>query len=381
MKILMVRANQGYPDPRVEKEIYSLSKEHKVELLGWDRTKSSNQIESRKILINDKNFNYHLVCLSAPQGGGFRKTFIPMLRFWHKILIFLKKNQYKYDVIHFCDFDTAALAFSIVNRKKVKIVYDIFDYYADSHSAPKLINKVIRKRENHIINNSDALILCSEKRREQIRPAVNSNTIILHNSPSKMIKLKNIDIQGDKRHTKKRLVYVGMLSNGRYLKQIARVITNHPEIEWHIGGFGELESYFKKVAENNSNIFFYGKLNYSEALFLENMSDVMTAIYNPFIPNHKFAAPNKFYEALMLGKPLIMMKNTGMDHIVSKYHLGEVISLDKGEFTPSFESALIKLIGNHNYEELKNKEQLLYSKKFSWDLMEKRLLGVYKCLN
>ena len=34
----------------------------------------------------------------------------------------------------------------------------------------------------------------------------------------------------------------------------------------------------------------------------------MTAIYDPNISNHYYAAPNKFYEALMLGKPLIMVK-------------------------------------------------------------------------
>lgn len=85
MRILMVRANQGYPYSRVEKEIYSLSKENDVELLGWDRTCDQKNISNRNVKINDKVFNYHLFCISAPLGGGFKKTLLPMLKFWNRV--------------------------------------------------------------------------------------------------------------------------------------------------------------------------------------------------------------------------------------------------------------------------------------------------------
>lgn len=381
MRILMVRANQGYPDSRVEKEIYSLSKENDVELLGWDRTCDQKNISNRNVKINDKVFNYHLFCISAPQGGGFKKTLLPMLKFWNRVSAYLKKYQDKYDVIHFCDFDTAGMAFSFVNRKKTKIVYDIFDYYADSHNAPKAISSLIKKRENYIINHSNAVILCSEKRKEQITPASNKNTVIIHNAPSQDIKLKKIHIQGNENSLPKaKLVYVGMLSNDRYLKDIGNVIIHHPEVEWHVGGFGVLSSYFEQLAQDYPNIFFYGKLAYSETLYLESKCDIMTAIYDPNVPNHKYAAPNKFYESLMLEKSVIMMKNTGMDQIVDKYSLGRVIDLNNGDFQSLFEKALLKLSQEKERNSKRKQEKCIYEKYFSWNIMEKRLLKAYEAL-
>lgn len=378
----MVRANQGYPDSRVEKEIYSLSKENDVELLGWDRTCNQKNISNRNVKINDKVFNYHLFCISAPQGGGFKKTLLPMLKFWNRVSAYLKKYQDKYDVIHFCDFDTAGMAFSFVNLKKAKIVYDIFDYYADSHNTPKAISSLIKKRENYIINHSNAVILCSEKRKDQIAPASNKNTVIIHNAPSQDIKLKKIHIQGNENSlSKAKLVYVGMLSNDRYLKDIGNVIIHHPEVEWHVGGFGVLSSYFEQLAQDYPNIFFYGKLAYSETLYLESKCDIMTAIYDPNVPNHKYAAPNKFYESLMLEKPVIMMKNTGMDQIVDKYSLGRVIDLNNGDFQSLFGKALLKLSQEKERNSKRKQEKCIYEKYFSWNIMEKRLLGVYRCLD
>lgn len=380
MNVLIVRANQGYPDSRVEKEIFSLSKKHHVELLGWDRTQSRHSIDNRTVTINGKQFVYHLICISAPQGAGFRKIAIPMLRFWISIVRFIKMNADKYDAIHFCDFDTAAFAFRIAKSLKMKIVYDIFDYYADSHQAPKYILNSIRNWENSIIKDSDVVIICSEKRIEQIRPIVPKKLIVIHNTPSDEFVFDSVPFAEGTDINKIKLVYVGMLSDDRYLREMVETISCIPQIEWHVAGFGYLQDYFRVQAEQNDNIFFYGKLNYMQALYLEKACDIMTAIYDPAVPNHKYAAPNKFYEALMLGKPLIMAKNTGMDSYLTEYGIGKVMDLDNNDFDIEFKKALLGIIEMNNLDELSKKEKDLYAEKFSWGEMENRLLGAYACL-
>lgn len=374
MRILFVRANQGMPDSRVEKEIYSLSKEHTVELLGWDRTQNCSNLIEKKVNISGKQVQFYHVAIEAPQGEGFKKILIPMIKFWIQIRKFIVKNATNYDVIHFCDFDTAALAFFKTRRLGIKIVYDIFDYYADSHSAPTIIRNAIKYMENYIIEHSDAVILCSEARVEQIRPAKPKRLAIIHNSPSTEITMESIEIKGEQK--RKRLVYVGMLSEERYLREMAEVIIARKDIEWHIGGFGLLESYFIDLARQSDNIFFYGKLKYSQTLFLESKCDIMSAIYNPNIPNHKYAAPNKFYEALMLGKPVIMAEGTGMDEVVFKNEIGAV--LRNGDFKNEFDIAINKLIYSNTFMEIEEKCKKIYCLDFSWKEMESRLLKLYR---
>lgn len=379
MRILMVRANQGIPDSRVEKEICSLSKKHNVELLGWDRTKNLQQVEYREVIINEKKIICHLICIVAPQGAGYKKIAFVMFRFWIEIVKYIKMHALEYDAVHFCDFDTAAIAFGIAVKRELKVVYDIFDYYADSHMAPSLIRMLIRKCENYIIENSDAVLLCSEERINQIAPAKPKRTVIIHNTPSDVMKKTSISIKTGSIDNRKKIVYVGMLSEDRFLREIAAVIIANRNVEWHVAGFGALEDYFRQLEKEQENIFFYGKLKYSEALYLESKCDIMTAIYDPMVPNHKYAAPNKFYEALMLGKPIIMVKNTGMDKVVEKYGLGEVMAFERGTFEDEFYHALINLIsGESKWSSKKNSAQKIYKEKYSWEIMEDRLLSLYR---
>ena len=95
-------------------------------------------------------------------------------------------------------------------------------------------------------------------------------------------------------------------------------------VEFHIGGYGVLADDIYKISQRDDKVFFYGKLQYADVLALERQCDIMLALYDPAIPNHAYAAPNKFYEALALGKPIIMFANTGMDIVVRENQIGAV---------------------------------------------------------
>lgn len=378
MRILFVRANQGYPDSRVEKELYSLAKVHHVELLGWDRTKYSPVIEDKTIIIGKKSFLYHWISIPAPQGQGFKKVAIPMMRFWLQVNAYLKKNYKNFDAVHFCDFDTAALSFEVAHKLGLRVVYDIFDYYADSHCAPGFLKNIIRKKENFIIEHSDVVILCNEKRLEQIYPAKPKKYAIIRNTPTPETGIIKISLKGERNMKRRRLVYVGMLSNDRYLREMAKVIAKRKDIEWHVAGFGYLETFFKELEKKYDNIYFYGKISYAEALGLESQCDIMTAFYDPNVPNHKYADPNKFYEALMLGKPIIVMEGTGINEFIKHYNIGEVIDIHKNNFSFQFNEKIDSLLELDNYKEIGARMQKIYHDQFSWSFMEKRLLEVYQ---
>lgn len=375
-KVLFLRTNYGKPDSRCEKEIYSLGRKYTVELFGLNREKTFDGIRCSQIKINEKSFTFRHVGIHTPTGEGFKKIFFPLLRFWAKEWNFLRRNQRKYNYIHACDFD-AALPLLFLPHK-ARIVYDIFDYYADSHKGPKVALSLIRKLENRMIGKSDAVILCSESRKEQIYPATSKKLTIIHNTPSNVILPSIPKYCTDLKPCICKIVYVGMLSQDRFLTEMAEVIANRRDTELHIGGFGCLSEYFSEASKNHSNIFYYGKMPYEDVLSLEQQCDIMTAIYDPCVPNHKYAAPNKFYEALMLKKPLIMMRNTGMDTYVEKYKFGEVINGGAETFKEGFSRALDNLIvKKEQWAEMGDRGYKLYQKQFSWDEMEKRLLNLY----
>jgi len=376
-RVIILRALRGYPDSRVEKEAYSLSKKYDVTVFGWDREHEYKGYKESYVKVFDKTVRYIHTGIKAPIGLGFKKLLVPELRFWMSEYKYLKNNIDKYDIIHACDFDTAFIAAKIAKKYKKKVVYDIFDYYAESHQGPRVVMSLIERLDRNVIENSDAVIICSELRRQQIKAALPKQLYVIHNTPME----PNNSLGGKitKRDSKMiKLVYVGLLSKDRYLEEIAEVIESKYDIEWHVGGWGVLDNYFKNISQRCKKIIYYGELPYLKTIKLESECDIMTALYDPTIPNHKYAAPNKFYEALMLDKPLIVIKGTGMDSYVSEYGLGEVIDLNKNDFKTEFSKALDNLILRiRSGEIVLNKNRQLYESEFSWEIMEGRLYKLY----
>lgn len=143
----------------------------------------------------------------------------------------------------------------------------------------------------------------------------------------------------------------------------------------HIGGYGKFEHYFKKLSNKYNNIIYYGKLSYEKTLCLEKECDIMLAIYDPKIENHYYAAPNKFYESLMLGKPLIMVENTGMSEYIKKFKIGELI-----EFSPdSFKLGIDRLVSREKeWPHISDSMRQIYQEEFRWEVMENRLSKLYE---
>ncbi|WP_423408384.1 glycosyltransferase family 4 protein [Heyndrickxia sp. MSNUG] len=374
MRIVFLRSNPVQPDPRVEKEANSLIKAgHEVSVVAWDRSEKYNVNMSYLDLKNGRAAIYRFG-IPAKYGVGIKGNIGPLILFQFRLIQWLLKNREKYDVIHACDFDTAFVSGYLVKILKKKIIYDIFDYYVDAFNVPKILRNFIESRDHKLINSAEGVIICSEKRKEQINGTSPRRLAIIHNSPSfPCFKMSSLALNREK----VKIAYIGILSEGRLLKELAEVIINNPGLELHIGGFGSLHEYFHELSSKHSNIIYYGKLEYSKTLELENSCDIVTAIYDPKIPNHYFAAPNKFYEALMLGKPIIMVKNTGMDEIVSKNAIGEVIEYN----AISLEKAIENIIKRKtDWPEISIKMKQLYEKNYIWHEMERRLIKLYKSI-
>ena len=372
MKILFIRSNPVKPDSRVEKEVTSLSNHgYDVSVLGWDR---NDNYPLKCEALNDvlKDIPTYRIGIKSKFGSGI-KNLKCLARFQKEIRSFLKKNQF--DVIHACDFDTAFTAYHSINHKTTKFVYDIFDYYADSFAIPPLMRNLVVALDRRLISKADISIICTEERRAQISGSTPRTLIVVHNCPPDT--MVNVNNQLKQDNEKIKIAYFGILSASRLIREMIDVISENPQYEMHIGGFGVLEEYIKDVASRHHNVVFYGTVPYKRVLEIENECDIMTAIYDPSIRNHFYAAPNKFYESLMLGKPLIMAKETGMSNIVEKNDIGITIEFSKS----GFKDGLDKLARRkRDWGKMSERMIQLYREQYSWNEMEKRLITAYKSL-
>ena len=283
-------------------------------------------------------------------------------------------RKHAFDVIHACDFDTAFFSIGAAKRKREKFVFDIFDFL---QSDPKnMLERIVRRAIYGLIRHSDAVIICTEQRKQQIVGSRPKRLEVIHNSPASLPEDEQGMLAGAESGRIK-VVYVGVLQDYRLLPEMASWFEKHPEFEWHVAGFGKLQLFFEQLSNRCENIFFYGKIPYRRALRLERSADIMLAVYDPDVPNHRYAAPNKLYESLMLGKPVVMVHGTGMSEIVEREDVGVLIDYSE----ESFGQGLQKLMSRRaEWPRMSEKMHALYDQHYSWREMEHRLIKLYDSL-
>lgn len=364
--IFFVASNPFNPDPRAEKQMLTLLKgNYNVFGIGWDRDRQGNYTYNLldKIEINE-------IGIKSSFGSGLKNLF-PIIKFNVKLFSQLIKNHKKIDVIHAVNFDTGftSLIFAKIFHKK--LVYDIYDYYVDSFPVPKSLKGLVRRLENLVISKSDFTIIPIDYRKQQIKGSHPKKLEIVYNTPSYV---PNRDLEKYLPMyvpEKLNISFVGAIVPDRFIDELILIAQKRNDIFFHIAGYGS-EELVNKIKANSKNMKFYGKVSYDDGLAISNIGDLMVAMYDPKVANHKYSAPNKFYEALFLGKPIIVANGTGVDSLVRKYNVGYTVDYSFQEF-----EELLDTIDKASLGKFKDNNQMLYETKFSWKKIEKEILDSY----
>ena len=306
---IFLRSTDGNPDSRLQKYIDSLSCNGILyHSLCWNRC-----------LKYEDDLSYTYYHQEATYGSGIKNA-RKLLGFNFFLLKQLIKKRKTYKVIHACDFDTILPAIFMKLFFRKKVIYDIFDWFVDSRELHNIfIKKSILFLEYINLKYSDITIICEEERKEQIRFQT-QKLWILPNIPNFKVKCKEEVL---KNNDKIILSYVGVLTKHRGIEKIlecAKLMSDR--LELNIAGFGELEQMVVSYSKNSSNIHFYGTVAYEKGIRIMTQSDIILALYEKTIPNHIYAAPNKYYEGLYLGKPILTTQGTFVGAKTEKYKTG-----------------------------------------------------------
>jgi len=366
-RILFLRSNPIDPDPRVEKEAMALAEAgYEVRVLGWDRTANLPRVEVKPFGLVER------IPLRARFGSGLGN--LPaLLRFQVALASYLVRQRRSYDVIHACDFDTALTAFLLSRLLGKRVVYDVFDFYAEMlRKTPAWLREVVRFVDLRLMGRVDALIIADDARKEQIRGARPKRLVVIYNSP---------DIPSlpplPEDPPPLRIAYVGLLQVERGILEVLKVLKRHPEWELDLAGFGGDEALILEKAKGMPNVRFHGRVSYEKALELMAGAHVLFATYDPAIPNHRYSSANKLFEAMALGKPILVARGTGMDRIVERKKTGFVVNYGNLD---ELERALEEVFSwtREKREEFSRHSRQVYESEFSWSAGRRRLWELYK---
>lgn len=367
----MVRStNSIIYDPRVKKIIGSLIKNYSVSALGWNR----DGITQEK--INDYIVRVELFNIKTPFWKPslirilIRLTlFFPLFWGW----VFIKLLGIRPTVVHACDLDTflPCYVYKVLFRRK--LVFDVFDKGMELIPQRfKKLRSIINFFEELAAQRSDTLIIAGgEKVLNTFQKKPHHYEILLNCSEDHLVGNNAEHPKDSKRF---RLVYTGGIRTDRSLENVTKAINGLDWVDFNIAGPIIDKEIFREI-QKCPNLTYRGLLQPPDALHLEAFSDALVSLYNPEVAWNNMTLPNKLFEAMMCGIPIIT--NVAQD-IVNENQCGIIVEYDNIE---QIKEAIITLKDNPELlKRLGENGRRAYLEKYNWNFMEKRLHRIYETL-
>ena len=356
-----MRSNPVVSDPRVEKEVNSLTANGlKVTVLAWDREGRFSKFDCSNGKI------IHRMRLSVPYRKLVVVAYYPIYWFWE----FKKLLQIKPRVVHVCDLDSffPAFFYRFFNRK-TKVIFDVFDtasLLAEAKSA--LLGKFVRLIELQAAARADAFVTVSNERLHFFRAVKLKLTEVILNCPPDL--RSSSDHKTYAQSNAFRIVYAGVVAEHRGPIEVAEAIKDMSDVEFIVAG-RVLDATVIDRLHRYPSVKYIGQLQFNEALALQGSADVIPVLYDLRMPLHKSPAPNKLFEAMMLGVPII----TNVSNVLSEVNCG--IKVDYNDVA-EIERAIINL---KKHPELRRQlganGRLAFEQKYNWSVMEEKLVNLY----
>jgi len=361
------------PDQRVINEAEALSQAgYAVEIFAWDRELRSKSVEYYG------NCKVERIGIVSTFGKGLNQVW-GFARFYIKLIVKMIKADF--DVIHCHDLDTLLPGFIVARLKKKKLVFDSHEYYPAIMVDQKMLilAKLATKIQNFIVKRSDLVIVVNEYLKK-IFLNVNSNVRVIMNC--KDLNEFNSRFIDEKYHkhvskNKKSFLYIGTLMDGRNLFELIDIFKNS-NATFLIGGRGQLMNKIKKLTKSSNNIHFIGTVPSKDVPRYTAASDYIIAIYNSKSLNNDIAGPpNKLFEAIAAGKPIITSKNGPTGELVKKIGCGIVVDPDNKQ---EIRRIINKTIYDESLQQKLCRKSIEAQKMYNWKEESKKLIEAYRYL-
>jgi glycosyltransferase involved in cell wall biosynthesis len=230
-------------------------------------------------------------------------------------------------LVHAVDMDTACAACIFQLLSGVPYIYDVYDHYPDSRGLTGWSRAVMDWLEGCVITQSARVILADAERTAQHGPIDRAKLMVVQNVPDLVQRQSTNSSDASIINLHLKIGYLGTLEpRYRGLEDVLDVVAANPCVELHIAGAGALEPLVRKYASVSKRIIFYGALDHRDGMNLLARCDILLGLYYADVANHKFAAPNKYFEHLLLGKPMLTSLGTPPGTKVASEGTGWVIA-------------------------------------------------------
>lgn len=299
-------------------------------------------------------------------------------------LLFKKALQQKGDIYHFHDPELMPVGLFLKLLMKAKVIYDVHEDVPKSVLSKYWIPQYFRELIALAINTFEKMIARNFNIIIVVTPDIGKKftqkkTIIIRNMPILSIINKVKPKKLDKK--KPSIIYSGGITKIRGIKEIISSIhlLNGKVELWLLGSFSPIDLEKEILTDLDKDYIKYkGHLPFEEMYSYMKVSDIGIVMFLPE-PNHITALPNKIFEYMAAGLPIVASNFSLWKEIIEGNHCGICVNpLDPKEIARAIEYLI-----EHPEEAKKMGEngRKAVLEKYNWENESKKLLDVYKGLS
>jgi len=360
-RVLMLVTNGFRPDPRVAKEAEALVADgYDVTVLAWDR---ENKYPDRS--------DYRGAHIERVRTGWAGS----MLSFALNYPLFALRTvlaglRHRPAIVHSHDFDTLPVGFLIAWLRRVPLVFDAHENYAQmvAIDLPGWAPRLIERLEGILTRRAELVITVSEVHAAHMRPHARHGVVLVENC---------IDVPDrpapEFRGRDLTLLYVGTLEPMRYIVETIRASKDLDGCVYKVAGWGRLEEAVRAEADG-TKVQFLGFLQHGDMLREMAACDVVLCLLDPANLNYVGNSPTKIYEAMAVGVPVLTTGGTTSGELVDRTGCGLVIDWSED----AFRAAIERFRDPAQRQTWGRAGRAAAEREYNWGNMKRRLLDGYR---
>lgn len=287
----------------------------------------------------------------------------------------------KVDLIFTNDLDTLLAAFLVSKIKNKTLIYDTHEYFTE---VPELvmrpkIQKIWTKIEEFIFPKLDKIITVNNSIAKLYEDKYKKNIVVVRNIPStftpEKIKTRTELHLPENKHI---LILQGTGINIQRGAEEACLAMKYLNDDYLllICGSGDALPNLKEIVKQNkleAKIIFKAKMPFTELRQFTMNSDLGLAIDKDTNLNYHFSLPNKLFDYIHSGIPVLSSKLVELENIIIKYDVGYFIQNHEPKHIAD---TIIQIFENEKEYQQKKLNTIKVKLELSWENEEKKLIKI-----
>jgi len=308
----------------------------------------------------------------------------PLKFIWFNFILFWRIIFRKFDLIHIRGLWVlpAILLRQILHPSR--LIYDAHEYFAGlaTFEQRSLVQKFWLSFEQIGISRFDVVTTVSEsiaQKYKELYPNLKQIKVLRNVPPFQ--KPKKIQDAAYLLNSKESIIlFHGYFLPQRGLEQLVRAMASVKNARLLLVGEGPLETELKQLVTTlklAEKVQFRAFVPQDILIDFAAQADVGVSLLEPNSENHRLALPNKFFEYVMAGLPVLVSETPTLKNYVERYEIGLTVNNRKPE---AIAKALLKMVADKNQLKKWRQNCLRAAKNLCWEKERSTLFKIYSAL-